>query len=126
MVPSVRVSQVHLVVIGDRKIGVSNTRTVDGVHYFTPHHDLLRRIVNGVVHQKSGNRKSKFVELNLIVNRVKRSCVMQSMQPLDAAPKAAPKRIPRNRGHHVAAEMRPGLSIIDVVVPAFGAAPKPP
>ena len=124
MAPSVRVSHVHIIAIDNRRIGVPNTRTVDGVYFFSPTHELMRRIVNGTQNRESGNRKSKLIDLMLIVNRAKRSCVLQSVQPLAAAPKAAPKRLPRHRGHHVAPEMQPDLSIIEVVVPAFGAAPK--
>jgi len=126
MVPSVRVSHVHLIAIDNRKIVIPNTRTVDGVPYFSLHYALLRNIVRMMHTGDSENRNSKLADLSQIVNRAKRTCVEQSMQPIVAAPKskAATKRLPRHRGHHVAAEMRPELSIIDVVVPAMGAAPK--
>ena len=127
MVPSVRVSHVHLIAIDNRKIVIPNTKTVDGVTYFSVHYALLRNIVRMMHTGDSENRKSTLADLSQIVNRAKRTCVEHSMQPSVAVSrnKAASKRLPRHRGHHVAAEMRAELSIIDVVVLAMGLHPKP-
>ena len=95
------------------------------VPLFSLHYALIRNIVLMMHTGDSENRKSKLADLSQIVNRAKRTCVEQSMQPIVAAPKSKAKRLPRHRGQHVAAEMRPELSIIDVVVPAMGLHPKP-